>query len=86
MTVTIELPPELEADLVAQAFAEGVPVGEYLRNLLSLKVSARTGKNEFSAEEWIKRFEAWLASNRGASVVLPDAAMEREAIYGDHGR
>jgi hypothetical protein len=86
MTVTIELPPEMEADVLAQAEAEGMPVGEYLQRLLRGRVSAGSGKSTLSPEEWIRRFEAWLASHSGNTVVLPDAAMEREAIYGDHGR
>lgn len=86
MTVTIELPPEIEADMLAQAEAEGMAVGEYLQSLLSGQVSARSGRDKLSPEEWIRRFEAWVASHSGTTVVLPDAAMEREAIYGDHGR
>jgi hypothetical protein len=86
MRVTIELPQEIEADMLAQAKAEGMPVGEYLQSLLSGRVSARSGQNKLSMEEWIRRFEAWVASHSGSTVVLPDAAMEREAIYGDHGR
>jgi hypothetical protein len=86
MTVTIELPPEIEADMLAQAEAEGMPVGEYLQSLLSGQVSARSDKSKLSPEEWIRRFEAWVASHSGTTVVLPDAAMEREAINDDHGR
>jgi hypothetical protein len=41
---------------------------------------------ELSPEEWIRQFRAWVASHAGNTVVLPDAAMERESIYGDHGR
>ena len=86
MTVTINLPPEIEGDMLAQAEAEGMPVGEYLQSLLSGQVAARSGKSKLSPEEWIARFEAWVASHSGNRVVLPDAAMDREAIYGDHGR
>jgi len=63
-----------------------LPVSEYLQSLLSGQVSARGGKSKLSAEEWIGRFEAWLASYSGTTVVLPDSTMERESIYGDHGR
>jgi len=86
MRVTIELPPEIESDMLAQADVEGLPVGEYLQGLLSRQVSARSGKSKLPAEEWIRRFETWLASHSGSTVVLPDAAMEREAIYGDRGQ
>jgi hypothetical protein len=83
MTVTIELPPEIEADMLAQAEALGMPVGEYLQSLLSGHMSAKGGGSKLSTEEWIGRFEAWVASHSEIAVVLPDAAMEREAIYGE---
>jgi hypothetical protein len=86
MTLTIELLPEVEADMLAQAEAEGMSVGEYVQHLLSGQVSARSVASKQSPEEWIRRFEAWVASHSRTTVVLPDAAMEREAIYGDHGR
>ena len=69
MTVTIELPPDIEAGLLAQAQA-----GAYARPAY-----------ELPPEEWIRRFDAWVASHAGNTVVLPDEAMEREAIYGDRG-
>jgi hypothetical protein len=86
MRVTIELPQEIEADMLAQAKAEGMPLGEYLQSLLSGRMSAGSGQIKLPPEEWIRRFEAWVASHSRTTVVLPDAAMEREAIYGDHGR
>jgi hypothetical protein len=39
-----------------------------------------------SPDEWLREFDAWLQSHAANTVVLPDAAMERESIYGDHGR
>jgi hypothetical protein len=34
MTVTIELPPDIEAGLLAQARAEGMNVSDYVQNLV----------------------------------------------------
>jgi hypothetical protein len=34
----------------------------------------------------VREFKAWVESHTGNTIVLPDAAMERESIYGDHGR
>jgi hypothetical protein len=42
MTVTIQLPPELEAGVVAQARAEGLDVSDYIRNLVRGPVLAKT--------------------------------------------
>ncbi len=40
MTVTIELPPEIEAGLIAQAQAEGLGVADYLQNLVRKEIAA----------------------------------------------
>jgi hypothetical protein len=36
-------------------------------------------------EERLRLFHDWVNSHGGNAVVLPDEAMERESIYGDHG-
>jgi hypothetical protein len=41
---------------------------------------------ELPPEEWMRQFKAWMQSHAGNTVVLSDEAMERESIYGDHGR
>lgn len=91
MTVTIELPSNLEADLLAQAQAQGLNVADYDLNLVSkeLAVNSTTyGRPAYerSHGEWLREFNDWVNSHEGNSVVLPDEAMERESIYGDHGR
>jgi hypothetical protein len=91
MTVTIELPPEIEAGLLAQAQAEGLNVADYVRNLVSREVAANSTTYlrpayERSNEEWLREFNDWVNSHAGNSVVLPDEVMERGSIYGDHGR
>ena len=40
MTVTIELPPDIEAGLLAQARAEGLDVANYVRNLIRKQITA----------------------------------------------
>jgi hypothetical protein len=91
MTVTIELPPDIEAGLLAQARAEGMNVSDYVQNLVRERVSNRAAGDsrpayELPPEEWVRQFEAWTHSHAGNTVVLSDEAMERESIYGDHGR
>lgn len=92
MTVIIELPPDIEAGLLAQAEAERLDVADYVRNLVSEHVkSALPGissqpASERSPEEWLREFDDWVRSHAGNTIVLPDEAMERESIYGDHGR
>jgi predicted nucleic acid-binding protein len=91
MTVTIELPPEIEAGLLAQAQAEGLGVADYVRKLVSKEIAVNSTTHlraayEHSNEEWLREFNDWVNSYAGNSIVLPDEAMERESIYGDHGR
>jgi hypothetical protein len=83
MSVKIELPPELEASLAAQAAAQGVPLLEYLRHLLEEQASAGAG-NTLSPEE---RATAWRESVSGLPDTEPlsDEAISRESIYAARG-
>jgi hypothetical protein len=82
MTVTIELPPEIEADLVSKARAEGLALPEYVQLLLRKQALPRF-KGALSPEE---RAAAWVesAKNLPSTPVLSDYAMSREGIYSDH--
>ena len=40
MTITIELPPDREAGLLAQSRAEGLDVADYVRNLVRKEIAA----------------------------------------------
>jgi len=40
MTVTIKLPPEIEAGLLAQAQAQGLDVSDYIENLVRGQIMA----------------------------------------------
>jgi hypothetical protein len=75
MTVTIELPPEIEASLAAKAQAQGLPLPTYVTNLLRKVV--------LSPEE---RAAGWResAKNLPPTPTLSDEAMSREGIYSDH--
>ena len=83
MTVTIELPPELEASLVAQAQAQGLPLSQYLQHLLREQIPAHGCVAGSPAE----RAAAWRESVKGLPPTPPlsDQAISRESIYGDRG-
>jgi hypothetical protein len=92
MTVTIELPLEIETSLLAQAEALGLDVTAYLQNLLREQITARTGAATTSRpadelpEEWVHRFTAWSEGPAHANLPdLPDDALSRESIYADRG-
>ena len=83
MSVLIELPPEIEASLAAQAEAQGVPLSEFLRHLLEERVSA----GKAGALSPADRAAAWRNSVRDLPDTPPlsDAAISRENIYDTRG-
>lgn len=85
MTVTVNLPAEMAEQLRAEAEAKGVTVDELVRDVLVSHVPA-PDPNRLPYEEWHRRWKEFLANLPQTDVVLPDEAMERESIYGDHGR
>jgi hypothetical protein len=98
MTVTIELPPDIEAGLRAQAQAEGLPVSEYLQNLVRGQIARQQAVSpvsqtacelhpeELHPEEWLRQFREWTQSHAARNLpVLSDEAIGREAIYSDRG-
>jgi hypothetical protein len=52
MSVTIDLPPDVEASLAAQAAAHGVPLAEHLRRLLVAEASGSGSRG--TSEERVK--------------------------------
>jgi hypothetical protein len=69
----------IQAGLIGSA-EEGLNVGvELLRSRLAIRRRAET------AEEWIKRFHAFVHSHSTSTPLLSDDAMSRESIYGDRG-
>ena len=80
MTVTIELPPEIESSLVAQAEARGLPLAQYVEYLLREQVPIHA-----AALTPAERAAAWRESVKGLPNTPPlsDEAISRESIYGD---
>ena len=77
MTVTIELPSDIEADLVAQARAQGLDLPEFVERLLSGQIPMRTDPRLSPPE----LAEAWRQSTHGLPRTPPlsDEAVSREA-------
>jgi hypothetical protein len=84
MTVTIQLPRDNEADLLAQAQAQGLDLAKYVEHVLREQVPPRQG----GTLSLIERAEAWRQSTRGLPHTPPlsDDAIGRESIYGDYGK
>ncbi len=83
MSVMIELPPEVEAGLAVQAEARGVPLPQYLRQLLEEQVQRGRG----GALPPAARVAAWRASVKDLPHTPPlsDEAISRESIYDPRG-
>ena len=79
MAVTLNLKPELEAGLLAQAKAGGKTLEEYLLSMVESAVIPVTGKR-LTPEQRAAAYEAWSASHR-ATPPLSDYAVSREGIY-----
>lgn len=75
MTLTVNLEPEVEAGLLAQARAKGVPLGVYVRELLE-QMAGGPLTQKLSAGEWEEAFDEWV---EGSSEVphLPDEVLRR---------
>ena len=79
MTVNLNLKPEVEARLLAQAQASGMTVEEYLLSMVEGVVLPATQKI-LSPEQRAAAFETWSAKHR-LTPPLSDYAVSREAMY-----
>jgi hypothetical protein len=81
MTVTLNLKPELEAGLLAQAEASGKTLEDYVLSMLegSVVTIAQTQKM-LTPEQRAAAFEAWSANHRHTPP-LSDYAVSREGMY-----
>ena len=83
MTVTLELKPEVEEKIVAEAKARGVSVETYILNVLEKEVTNGEASFALTAtpEEWKKAFLEWAHTEGPAHPPLSDEAMSRDSIY-----
>jgi hypothetical protein len=79
MSVTIDLPLDVEARLAAQAAERGMPLAEHLRLLLAEQAGAPEIRRKTPAE----RAKHWRESVAGLPDTKPlsDEAISRESIY-----
>lgn len=84
MTITVEIKPEVQAELAAQAQARGMDVPSYAAALL--EEAARPPLPErkpFNQEEFEKTLDE-MAQFSHKIPSLPDEAFSRESLYQDH--
>ena len=83
MTITLELLPNVEASLTAQAHAQGLELNAYLQRLLERHATAKLPEATMSLDELEARLDA-LAEGSENLPALPPEATTREGIYRDH--
>jgi hypothetical protein len=88
MSVTINLNPEIEASLQAQAQAAGLSLDQFVSHQLevlarnnTLPSHSETSKLD-TADQWESELDQWLDSFP-QHPLLPDEAIERENWYPD---
>jgi hypothetical protein len=82
MTITLELKPEVEQRVLAQAQAQGVSPESYLAAVIEAQVLP-VEPGRASLDEFLAELEAFSEGTEGIPV-LPDEALTREGIYRDH--
>jgi hypothetical protein len=81
MTVTIELTDAQAAAITQRAEREGTTLEGWIQSLIASCVPPNTAAH-LPYEEWLPKFEEWIAS-LPKTPVLSDEAMSRESIYPD---
>ncbi len=84
MQITIQLTPEIETRLIAQASAEGVTVECYLNSMIERNLAPEPEQPFFktaSTEDWVNEFTNWANSHSTEAPPLSDEAISRSSIY-----
>lgn len=86
MTLTIDIPRELEDRLQEEAERRGVAAEELARTFLEERLLSPAGDPLWTRlEDWEQAFDDWIASQDRERPPLPDEAMSRDSFYGDRG-
>ena len=78
MTVRLDLAPDVEAELLAQARLARLPLEEYLQRILRERTRSTASAGLASAAK-AQSFEKWARSHR-RTVPLPSEALRREHL------
>jgi hypothetical protein len=81
MTIQVELNPEIEARLLAEASARGVAVEEYARELLREALHLSPSRRGHLTPEEAQEMLRALGEGSEKLPVLPDSAFSRESLY-----
>jgi hypothetical protein len=82
MTVTLELKPEVEEQLEAQATESGLSVKDYLEKRVEEMISASELQTAKTPEERVRLWQEFVNSHADITAPpLSDYAVSRESIY-----
>lgn len=82
MTVTLDLKPEVEEQLEAQAKASGLSVEDYLKKKVEEMIGASETDAAKTPEERVQRWNEWVKSHDYIKAPpLSDEAISRDSIY-----
>jgi hypothetical protein len=85
MTVTINLPPQVEKAYLSEAKARGLPLADVISEVL-VAGQPIPSSMELDPEEWVRQFEAWTRSHDADNLpLLSDDDISRESIYRERG-
>lgn len=82
--IRIDLSPEMEARLHAEARAHGLEVVPYIESLLEQALSHNNSKPRRRTQKQMKQFFEAMSANSEKIPQLPDDAFNRESFYRDH--
>ena len=83
MTITVDIAPEVRAELARQAVAHGRAVEAYAASLLEGAVRLPAGADKLSQDRLENTFRE-MAEFSHKVPVLSDEAFTRESLYRDH--
>jgi len=83
MTITVDITPEVQAELARQAAAHGRAIESYAASLLEEAVHPPAGANRLSQDR-LENTLREMAQFSHKIPSLPDEAFTRESLYQDH--
>jgi hypothetical protein len=85
MTVTLNLPPQVEQAYLEVARARGLSLDALVRDVL-LERQPFPATADLAPEQWVDEFRAWVHSHSNDDLpLLSDEAISREFIYQERG-
>jgi hypothetical protein len=83
MTITVDIAPDIQAELTRRAIAQGSPLEVYAANLLAASVEGPPNRSALT-ESRIDITISEMAQFSHSIPALPESAFTRESIYKDH--